>query len=150
MAGKAPKYCTKCGYIGAHNVASEVSGSQWAALIFFLLLFVIPGVIYALHLATGGGARRFNVCPKCAARGMAVPVDSPVAQTELKATGRPLVPPPPQTVSGPSTVKVLQAFAIVLAICVVIAMMYNPDYAHKSPLRWCSELTLPQSFLVSA
>jgi hypothetical protein len=124
MDGKTPKYCTKCGYVGAHNVTSEISGSQWAALVFFLLLFVIPGVIYALHLATGGGARRFNVCPKCGARGMAVPVDSPVAQTELKAAGRPLVPPSPpaQPFSGVSALKVLQGFAILLGLCLVSAL----------------------------
>jgi hypothetical protein len=125
MANNIAKYCTRCGYVGAHNVGSEISGSQWAALIFFLLLFVIPGVIYALHLATGGGARRFNICPKCGARRMAVPVDSPVAQTELKAAGRPLDPPAQQTVSGPSATKVLQIFAIALAMCLVLAIIYS-------------------------
>ena len=108
------RYCTKCKFIGPHGVEREVTGSQWAMLVFWLLCFVIPGVIYALHLATGGGARRFYVCPKCGARRMSVPVDAPIAQMELAAAGRSLPAetlPPPRKPMSPR-----MAWGITLAI----------------------------------
>lgn len=78
-----PRYCTRCKFVGVHRIDSEVSSAQWAALVFWLLLLVLPGLIYAIHLATGGGSRRFYVCPKCGARRMSVPLDTPIAQAEV-------------------------------------------------------------------
>ena len=82
-----PRYCKNCGFVGVHKVAREISGGQWAMLICCFLLLIVPGIVYGLHLATGGGAELFWVCPKCQARLMSVPVDSPVAQAGLKQTG---------------------------------------------------------------
>jgi hypothetical protein len=83
-------FCTRCGYAGRHNVTREITGGQWAALVALLLCFVIPGVIYAIHLGTGGGSRYVRVCPKCSAQRAWVPLDSPVA----RSAGVPVAPPP--------------------------------------------------------
>lgn len=83
---KDPVCCTRCGYAGPHQVAREITSGQWAALIVFFLLFVLPGVIYGIHLATGGGSRYVRVCPKCRARRAWVPLNSPTAIAIAKVT----------------------------------------------------------------
>ena len=79
------RYCTRCKFMGRHPIDTEISGGQWAALVALTLCFVLPGVIYAIHLATGGGSRRFYVCPKCGGRRVSAPLDSPVAQMEMES-----------------------------------------------------------------
>jgi hypothetical protein len=73
------RFCKRCGYLGRHPIESEITGGQWATLIVLLLCFILPGVAYGIYLASGGGAKGFYVCPKCGARRMSVPPDSPVA-----------------------------------------------------------------------
>jgi hypothetical protein len=89
-AAKDTVFCTRCGFTGPHSVTREITGGQWATLVALLLCFVIPGVVYAVHLGTGGGSRYVRVCPKCRAQRMWVPLDSPAA----KAAGV-VAPPPP-------------------------------------------------------
>jgi hypothetical protein len=81
---KDPVFCTRCCFAGPHKVTREITGGQWAALVALLLCFVIPGVIYAIHLGTGGGSRYVRVCPKCSARRMWVPLNSPAARASKK------------------------------------------------------------------
>jgi hypothetical protein len=90
-----PVFCRRCGTVAVHNVRREITGGQWAGLAVALICFVIPGVIYGIHLATGGGARKRYRCPSCGAMGMWVPVDSPVAQMEMAAlrAGTMMAPP---------------------------------------------------------
>jgi hypothetical protein len=76
-------FCTRCAYAGPHDVTREITSGQWAALVALLLCFVIPGVIYAIHLGTGGGSRYLRVCPKCRAQRMWVPLDSPAARAAV-------------------------------------------------------------------
>jgi hypothetical protein len=78
-------FCRRCGVVAVHNVRREISGAQWAGLAVALICFVLPGVIYGIHLATGGGSRKRYQCPSCGAMGMWAPLDSPVAQAEMTA-----------------------------------------------------------------
>jgi DNA-directed RNA polymerase subunit RPC12/RpoP len=81
---KEPRFCTRCKSQVVHPIENEVTGGQWAILVALILCFVLPGVLYAVYLACGNGARRLYVCPKCGARRMSVPLDSPAARAEIK------------------------------------------------------------------
>jgi hypothetical protein len=79
------RFCRKCGTVAVPRISREITSGQWAGLVVLLVCGIIPGLIYGLHLATGGGARRIGVCPSCGGRGVTVPLDSPVAKAELAA-----------------------------------------------------------------
>jgi len=89
MKGNQPRYCKRCGFVGKHPTEGEITGGQWAGVVFLLLLFIIPGVLYLLHLMTGGAGKRLYVCPQCGARRMSIPADSPIAQGALRASAGP-------------------------------------------------------------
>lgn len=65
--------CTRCGVIGSHDVEWEVASAQWVCLIVLLLCGILPGILYGLHLATGGGEHGLWVCESCGARRASVP-----------------------------------------------------------------------------
>jgi Double zinc ribbon len=95
-----PRYCKRCGFVGVHNVEKEITGAQWAALVVLLLLLVIPGIVYGIYLAMGGGAKGYYICPKCGARRMSIPSDSPLVGSQIpqasgefcSACGKPVLP----------------------------------------------------------
>jgi hypothetical protein len=89
------RFCSHCGFVGEHDVRDEITGTQWALLVFFVLCFIVPGVIYALWLWAGGGGRVFFVCPKCGARRASLPLSSPIARSEMARLGIPAPPPRP-------------------------------------------------------
>jgi hypothetical protein len=84
LGPKDPVFCTRCGYTGRHRVEYEITGGQWATLFVLLLLGVLPGIIYGISLAMGGGNQGVRVCPECRAKRMWAPVDSPAARSATR------------------------------------------------------------------
>ena len=71
-----PKYCADCGHIGASRVYD--SGND-VTQILLVLLFVIPGVFYALWRRS----MRYGGCRLCKSRRV-MPLETPVAQEALR------------------------------------------------------------------
>ncbi len=70
--------CTHCGYTGQSK--KIVPGSNAIGCL-LLLLFVIPGLIYAVWQQTQSG----EGCPQCQRRDSIMPIDSQRAQEILKS-----------------------------------------------------------------
>jgi hypothetical protein len=77
-----PRFCTRCKFTGVHPIEDHIAGEQWAILAILLLCFLFPGLLYAVYLSLGHGARRLYVCPSCGARRASVPLSSPVAREQ--------------------------------------------------------------------
>lgn len=86
MRAVEPKYCTKCGHVGAPAWKEEPRRISWSLAIVLLLLFVIPGMFYLLF---GGTIIEYPICVACHARHTLIPMGSPVAQAAISKFNEP-------------------------------------------------------------
>ena len=79
--GDTPKYCKHCGAVSTPGVKTVKEGSFWVGIL-LLLLMILPGLLYFIFRMRTDS---FWVCGMCGRRGGLIPVDSPIAQSALKA-----------------------------------------------------------------